>query len=155
MATDTVHLHPNRHDRLRAERNGTTIPETIPRSTLELVADLKSRGYSFHEIAQELPELLSSDGAHVALLEAIRQPRAPFDGLPGAPAWTPASTTLAGKLRPLERPTSDYPSTPPPADYWDTRPWRIDGTVHHPIHGWGRVINGQHTQADGLPSYLP
>lgn len=163
--TDPVRLTINRHDRLRAATYGHALPTHLSRSVLARVLDLRAKGLTFADVADRVPEVLSPGGAHIAFRDALHIFRAssphpvnlrrPFDGRPSAPAWTPARSDLAATLRPLERPAEDYPSTPPPADYWDTLPWRIDGTVRHPIYGWGRVINGQHTQADGLPSYLP
>ena len=114
---DRVTLYPNRHDRLRAVRAGTTIPASISRGAFDQIVDLKTRGYSFTEIARDVPEVLSPAGAHVAFRQALdamqpvtfcaSDPRRPFDGRPGAPAWTPAGSTLVDTLRPLERPSKE------------------------------------------------
>lgn len=105
--TETIRV-----DHTGLERPGQTVPTEVTIDVARRVTEARGDGARFSDVARLVPETLSPSGAHAVYIAALRHftsvisrnRRHPFDGKTHAPAWTPARSPLATKLRATDRP---------------------------------------------------
>lgn len=103
-----IRLRPKPHEWAIAMQRGDALPTEVSIYTARHVCNLRAQGLTFADIPRRAPETLSPTGAFFTFRTALEHltantHRKPLDGRPGAPAWTPATSSLAATLRPTER----------------------------------------------------